>query len=247
MANLEKLVHIWFDLDFTLFSPIKYCRLEARIFQEMHSYVATQLGKPLAEVEERYQNLYEDLESHSKVFRHLGLPPEKAREVYDCVNTTSWLKKDKKLVRLFKYLKSINLPYSIYSNSYSQSIERIVDKLGVNPTSFKFKLAGESFPKGLDTIFKKDGFRRMIELSRQADSKISPNQIMYVGDRNLIDMKPAKERGIRTALVWYDAKRIKEYNDERRKRGKQSLPPSYADYDLPTIYSIRPVVESLVR
>ena len=45
-----------------------------------------------------------------------------------------------------------------------------------------------------------DGFHAMVERSR-----LSAGQLLYVGDRIDADIKPAKQVGIQTCLVWSES------------------------------------------
>lgn len=233
---MAKLRHIWFDLDFTLFDRRKYIRLEADILNAMYKFAAEKLGWQIDKVMREYDRAYRQCESHTGVFRALGLPPAQAKEIYHKVDTASYLHQDERLIRMFNSFKEKKLPFSVYSNSFAGAIDRSLKKLGLNPLTFEYRLPGEAFPKVRLDGGKSAGFKRIVDLSKSLESrlnpsgeKLQPEQILYIGDREKVDIKPANEEGLTTALVW-----------TKRKR-------SEADYTLPTLYAIRPVVDSLVH
>jgi putative hydrolase of the HAD superfamily len=59
---------------------------------------------------------------------------------------------------------------------------------------FTYVLSGDDIPERKPALH---GFRKMIELSN-----LPPNEVMYVGDRVDVDIKPAKQLGMTTCLVY---------------------------------------------
>ena len=97
------------------------------------------------------------------------------------------------MYRTLEKLKDI-IPISIFSNVKSERIMRTLTAIGVSPAWFTYLLTGDDIRERKPAL---DGFRVMIE-----KSKLSPQEILYVGDRVDVDIKPAKLVGMKTCLLW---------------------------------------------
>jgi len=225
---VPKIALVCFDVDNTLFKEKP--GLEAQIFNAMYAVAAKKLDIPRALLKDEYNKLYEEFESHSRVFKELGLPPELAKEIYDGVDIAHYLDKDPELVNLFAHVREKRIPYSIYTNSKVTSTLRKLGKLGLGEYvklteqegGFAFVLTGEAFPKAIGST----GFDKVIE-----NAGVSPEQILFVGDRKKVDILPAREKGMMTAHVWQPGPRV--VSEDRMH------------YTLPDVYSVKAIVDSL--
>lgn len=242
--KIGDLLHVWFDVDNTLYKMSD--QLEARILDAMYDRVSELLKISLEETRNIYDTLLRHTESHTASFKRLGLSADEARKTYNSTDIQSFVQRDPALVQMFNYFAELRIPCSIYSNSYMRTIDAILHKLGLESDRtkrFAFKIPGEAFPKTeVDPSNPEDtaafqrvqlsGFGRIIELTH-SDAGLfytGPDNILFVGDREKIDIRPAKLAGMRTARVMW---------------GKQE--DTKADYKLEDIYQLRQIVESLVR
>ncbi len=262
---MSGLAHIWFDVDGTLYRQNE--ELEARIFNSMFNTVSKLLKITLGETTDLYEVLYKQTESHTKTFERLGLPADAARKAYNHTNIADYVEEDSRLMRMFDFFASLEIPCSIYSNNYSSTVDAVVAKLGIekNGKRILFKIPGEFFPKGSDETFyvksadvsletdttkvepenasketdttkvkSVSGFKRIIELSNtEAGRILKPEEILFVGDREKMDIRPAKKYGFRAARVLWTP--------------EVDFMKSDADYKLADIYQLSSIVESLAR
>ena len=226
--------HIWFDVNGAMYRIDAH--MGALILDRMYSAIAQATGRRLDQaLQKEYDDHYADLQSHKLVFsKRYELSPDVARGAQAKANVARHIMRDKQLLGLFRYLNRRKIPCSIYSNSYSGAIRVILNRLGLMGAEFTFKhmLTGDT-PK-YDGIV---GFQRALELSMV--SKERAHEVLFVGDREKIDIAPAREAGMSTALVWVEGlERIVEERDVSRKS---------AHFKCPDIYSVKQVVQRLER
>lgn len=108
----------------------------------------------------------------------------------------AYLKKDDRLTKLFADLSGFT--HYMLVNGSQESVARGLSFLGVTPSIFTeivtSETVGETKPstKGFAYILQKTG--------------LPPASHMMIGDREAVDLAPAKALGIRTCLVWSDQK-----------------------------------------
>lgn len=121
-----------------------------------------------------------------------------------------YLSRDDKLITLFEKLK--NFRHYILANGTRYRLEETLTVLGLPVNTFveiiTSEHVGENKPseKGFRYIMKKTG--------------LSPMAHLMIGDREVVDLVPAKALGMRTCLVWSEEKN------------------SIADVTLPTVYDL---------
>ena len=253
-----KLSHVWFDVDNTLYRLVG-TELEVLIFHEMYKAVLerkdllnSQAKSSLAQlqrsgmaphdaVEKFYDELYygdeskgiEGLDSHSRVFKSLGLERQIANDAYNNPKIPEYVERAPPLIDLFAHFKKIDMPYSLYSNNRASTVDVVLERLGLVPKEFKFRIYGDSYPKGLGD----EGFDAII-----ARSNVAPANILFVGDRPSIELKPAKDKGMKTALVTWPK------SDESDRSRIPYMKKTFADYVLNNgPYGIKEIVDSLLR
>lgn len=124
------------------------------------------------------------------------------------------LKKDDQLTKLFASLSGFT--HYMLVNGSQESVARGLSILGVDPSIFTeivtSETVGETKPstKGFSYIMQKTG--------------LPPQSHMMIGDREAVDLVPAKALGMRTCLVWSHQK------------------SSVADLTLPSVYDLSGVL-----
>lgn len=125
-----------------------------------------------------------------------------------------FLSRDPKLILLFASLK--NFTHYILANGVRHRLEETLTVLGLPASTFMeivtSERSGENKPsdKGFRYIVNKTG--------------LPPAAHLMIGDREAVDLVPAKNLGMRTCLVWSDEK------------------STVADLTLPTVYALADVL-----
>lgn len=135
---------------------------------------------------------------------------EAAVEMESYFDRRKYLMRDETLIRLFHKLRAYI--HFILANGTKKRIQETLEVLGVDSHTFKeivtSELVGENKPskKGFLYILKKTG--------------LPASSHLMVGDREEVDILPAKELGMKTCLVWSDSNN------------------SAAEIILPTVYNV---------
>ncbi len=139
---------------------------------------------------------------------------EAAIETEQYFDRTTYLTRDVKLVRLFKKLSPFR--HFILANGIARGIVQALAVLGIPRETFEEIVTSE-----IVNVNKphEEGFRYI--LNRTA---LPPEQHMMIGDREAVDLAPAKKLGMKTCLVWSK---------------KQS---TIADVTLATVYNVNNVL-----
>ncbi len=125
-------------------------------------------------------------------------------------NYEVYLKKDPQLSAMFAALS--DRTHYMLVNGTQESVRRGAGLLGVDTDVFReivtSEIVGETkpSPKGFRYIMEKTG--------------LPPAQHLMIGDRERVDLAPAKALGIKTCLVW------------------SASPGEVADVTLPTVYDV---------
>ncbi len=86
---------------------------------------------------------------------------------------------------------------SLFTNFRPVLIDKLLRQLEMPRHYFTNTLSGDDVVERKPAL---DGFKLMIE-----KSSLPPSQLLYVGDRIDVDIKPAKSLGMRTCLVYGDS------------------------------------------
>lgn len=183
--------HIWFDLASTLYR-------ETPAFDAVHDQLryetyAAVTDMPIERAKEKYDQLYARYGSNSAVFTALGKPSDFWQQAFDSMDLASLIKPNPVVNETIMTL-SKSVPVSLFSNFKYAKIEEVLKLLGIDVAMFTYVLSGDDVTKRKPDL---EGFRKMVELS-----DLPPGDLLYVGDRIDVDVKPAKAVGMQTALVW---------------------------------------------
>ena len=137
--------------------------------------------------------------------------PTAAVECENYFDRKKYLKRDERLVELLAKLK--NFRHFMLVNGIKAKAHEALVTLGLDLTQFEeivtSEVVGENKPS-------EKGFQYILE-----KTKLPPEQHLMIGDRELVDLAPAKKLGMHTCLVWSD----KTESD-------------VADIILPTVYEV---------
>ncbi|NQV89692.1 MAG: HAD family hydrolase [Parcubacteria group bacterium] len=184
--------HIWFDLEETLVVRSKAYK---KIHNELrYATYANVIGTIVSDqLREDYEGLYSQQGSNSAVFTSLGLSSDYWQKSFNSLDKSDLSDPNTDITLTLKALKEF-VPLSIFTNLTKDEIVKTLGFVEIPIEWFQFILSGDDVKNRKPAP---DGFMKMIELS-----KVNSSEILYVGDREDVDIKPAKSLGIRTCLVW---------------------------------------------
>jgi HAD superfamily hydrolase (TIGR01549 family) len=138
---------------------------------------------------------------------------EAAGEMEQYFNRDPYLSRDERLISMFAQLS--NYRHIILSNGLVSKITSALQVLGVPAEEFELIASSE-----LTGVNKPDPLAYQYIVNH---TRLPPAVHLMVGDRDEVDIAPARQFGMHTALVW----------------GESSL----AEYSLPTVYDIPGILE----
>lgn len=203
-------VLIW-DFDGTFYSP--HPDLFKAVRQAEYRTIVRHTGWPMEKVIAEFEKLHKVvLPSATEtvaVLAHIKVS-DAAVEMEEYFDRRDFLKRDEKLIKMFTKLTSYR--HMILANGVIKKHHETLKLLGISENIFELFVTSETVgatkpdPAGFNYILKYTG--------------LPPAEHFMIGDRELVDLLPAKTLGMKTCLVWSD------------KPGK------YADVTLPDVYKV---------
>jgi len=188
--------HIWFDFAGTLYRETsEFLDVHKQYRYKTYAEVAGLFDMNVAKSE--YDKLYEQHGSNSAVFKHLGKPDNYWQKAVDSLDRTAFFPPDKDVIETLDTLHKA-VPISIYTNFLRSKIIEMCNHLEIPLNYFTHILSGDDVSARKPQL---DGFYKMIELS-----ELSPNEIVYVGDREAVDIVPAKAVGMQACMLYGNSK-----------------------------------------
>lgn len=191
MLDTKKVKAIGFDVDGTLYNtPDAMSVAVAKILIEK---AATELSRDPDDLAEEYIKRRDEFRSNTKTLNSFGLDGEKIfQEVWDGIAIEKYVSPDEKLVKMIAKLRK---KYQIFliSNGTGRQVERKLKYLGFNYKDFDPRIY--CYDQGW---MKPDPqpFLAAIE-----SLNLNPEEIVYVGDREDIDIEGAQAVGMKTIFV----------------------------------------------
>ena len=182
--------HIWFDFSETIATPNKEVHDKLR-----YETYASAVGKPhTPDMEEEYEALFAKHKSNSAVFTALGFDAGYWSERISSIDPKVLLTlTDNDIPNVLDELRKV-VPISMWSNIH---VENILPVLGVDSKWFTHFLSPDEVKNPKPAL---DGFRLVIERS-----KLSPQNILFIGDSLDKEIRPAKSLGIQAGLIWSES------------------------------------------
>jgi len=198
---------IFWDVDGTLYKDTPALR---RAFDKpCIEEFGERMGLKGKRAEKEFFKVYEKLHSKTQTLNSVGIDgPKFIAKTSNEMDYEKYLKKDKKLVKMFRSLKQVK--HFVFSNSSNEATLKKLETLGLSEKIFEKVLATydapatKPDPRAFKWALRKSGFRA--------------EQVLMVGDREETDLLPAKKLGMRTAYVWGVSRE--------------------ADVSLPTVYEV---------
>ena len=206
----EVQVLIW-DFDATLFPPNE--QLHHAMREAEYAVIMEQKKISRDEAAAEFEKYYKKVSpSGTKTVAYIcNIPTTQAAQGMEAhFDRRSFLKRDEKLVAEFQKLQ--NFKHYILANGIAHSLEAALSVIGVPAATFTeivtSEISGENKPSDV-------GFKYIL-----SKTGLPPAAHMMIGDRDAVDLAPAKALGMHTCLVW------------------SSTPSAVADITLPTVYEV---------
>lgn len=184
--------HIWFDMDGTL-------TVHTPEFDEVHNAVRYKtysdvVGRPIDNVLiAEFEELYKKYASNSAVFTSLGKPSNFWMQYYATIDQDKYYEPIPDVYETVDKLRKI-VPVSLFTNDQLSNATKTLSVVGVDMGWFTHVVSGDDVANRKPAL---DGYHLVIERSgKPAD------QILYVGDRVIVDVEPAKAVGMQACLVY---------------------------------------------
>lgn len=187
-------VLIW-DFDGTFYKPNTdlFHAIRESEYRTIMEYTHWNREKAIDEFEKYYKKVTPS--ATQTVAKLCGITTLEAAQIMEkYYDRRAFLSPDEKIVGIFKNLNKYT--HFILANGVRHKIEETLGMLGVPKNTFQeivtAELSGENKPseKGFVYILQKTG--------------LPPNAHLMIGDREAVDLAPAKALGMHTCLVWSD-------------------------------------------
>lgn len=214
-ARLKDIKILVWDFDGTLYKPIPQLWRDIREaeYRTIRDHTGWSKEKTVAEFERLHKKVIPS--ATATVARLSGITVARAAtEMEKYFDRRTYVARDEKLIELFSKLKHFR--HMTLANGVIVNHVATLEVLGVPREMIERMVTSETV--GVTKPDEK-GFRYILDYT-----KMPPHQHLMVGDREDIDLVPAKKLGMRTCLVWSDTKgRI-------------------ADVTIPTVYDIEKIL-----
>ena len=203
-------VLVW-DFDGTLYPPNR--QLWQAVRQAEYKTIMTYTGWDKDKVVAEFNKLHQKrIPSATETVAYLSgiTTAQAAVEMEQYFDRRQFLKRDVKLIKLFAQLTGFR--HVTLANGVIERHIQTLKVLGLPKETFELMVTSEVV--GVTKPHDK-GFRYILYYT-----KLPPEEHLMIGDREIVDLAPAKKLGMKTCLVW---------SQERSK---------IADVTLPTVYQI---------
>jgi HAD superfamily hydrolase (TIGR01549 family) len=179
------------DLDGTLYPSSS--QMSVDIMELQTRAVAEKLSISLSDAAALYQERHNELKSNTKALNSLGIDGTAFfSKIWDELDLSRYIQPNPALVQAFDQMS--NYPHFILTNSNSQAQAiRKLSFIGLSPSRFVQILTS------VDLGFNKPDHRAFQGLIQATGQE--PGAILYLGDRQEVDIAPAHDLGLKTGLV----------------------------------------------
>lgn len=182
---------VGFDVDGTLYHSSEEMRV--KIGRQVLQAAAKGLNKQVSEIEEEFLKRRKDLRSTTLTLNSFGLDGEKIfQRMWDEFPVEKYVEKDEKLVAMISELKK-KYRLFVLSNGTERQVVRKLEYLGLSKRDF------DPFVCGYDHGWVKPEPAPFLFALEQLE--LEPGEVVYVGDREQVDIEAAKAVGMKTIFV----------------------------------------------
>lgn len=196
MFNPSKIKVIVWDVDGTWYCPTN--ELNNEEIRQRILFVAKKLGISFEEAKQIEEEKVKETKSYTKAVSELTKTPlvQLLKSAQKFINRKKYLKRDEKLKKLFSELS--NFDHAIVSNMCRCSLNNTFKILGIEKEIFKVIVTPE---EAMTTKPDLKPFLMVLE-----KTGFNPEEHLFVGDRESVDIVPAKKLGMQTCFVWGKSK-----------------------------------------
>lgn len=215
MTKLSGIKILIWDFDGTLFKPNEdfFHAVREAEFQVLMKHMGWTREKAEEEFQKVYKVVYPSATQTIGVLAGISTA-QAAQEMEDLFDRRNFVSRDENLISLFSHLKTYR--HIMFGNGIIAKHKETLPVLGIPPDTFELYVTSEIVGK---TKPSPDGFQYILDYT-----KLSANQHLMIGDRDLVDLAPAKVLGMKTCLVWNDTKNL------------------HADVVLPQVYDLATIL-----
>ena len=182
---------IGFDVDGMLYHSGE--ELQILVGKKLITDAAKLLGRGFDDIEEEYLKRREKYRSNTKTLDSFGLPGREIfHQLWQGVDLGKYIKRDLRLVAMLERLRAKHALF-IISNGRGIEIEKKLKLLGVNRGWFKPLVACYDH-----NWLKPEPAPFLFALEKLG---LPPESVVYVGDREDLDVEGARAVGMRTILI----------------------------------------------
>ncbi|HEY2004729.1 MAG TPA: HAD family hydrolase [Candidatus Saccharimonadia bacterium] len=183
---------MWFDLNgtLTLQTPEFLAAQDALCLE---AYAEATHQDVSDEVKDDYRAAYKKYGSKSAVFKALGMPKDFWPTYFGQLDETQYYRPDERIYKTVDTIREV-LPIGLLSNSKPERVERTLHTVNINPSWFTHILTSDDIsepkphPQGFELVVTR--------------SNAHPSNLVFVGDREDVDIIPAKQLGLIAVMVW---------------------------------------------
>jgi len=186
-----------FDVDGTLYRSREY---EEHLLNKMVETIAEMLGVDLETAAMRLAEGKKVTKTVSGTVEMLGLDrSEFYSRLAEKVDVDRFIKRNDRVKSLLDGLRRRGFYVALHTNSGKDLAQKVLKALGVDSRSYDLIITSDDAPPKPST----EGYEKLL-----SHFEVEPGQALYVGDRYEVELEPARQVGMKTALVHGVAKKI---------------------------------------
>lgn len=190
-SGFDPIKAVGFDLDNTLY--VQTDEVRERIKEYIVEHASRTLGSDPSEFRSAYDEAFSQKRSARLALESLGIGDGLSfvASALEDVDITSALSKNERLDFLLRRIAASYRTFLITGSMEEQALAKL-EKLGIDPSTFEISLyAGSRYERTDGSAFRYIATRL----------GIAPEEMLFVGDREKVDILPARAAGLRTAIV----------------------------------------------
>jgi len=178
------------DFDGTLNTSERYYEAFVKAYLEV---LVERLGCSLDEAKRMVEDVKEEALSLTKAVKVLGIPPvEFYREIAEKLDVKCLLNEDPSIKDIIRSIRGMGLKVAMLTNSGRSLLKKALEAMGCPLEDFDLVVTS-------DDVEPKPSLEPFIYTVKLLG--IRPEEVVYVGDRVLSELKPAKQVGMWTIRV----------------------------------------------
>ena len=189
--KLKDVRHLIWDIDGTLYKSTP--DLIEVIRHETYRRIATGLNISYEEARRKFLILYDKLGGATATIVQLGLDRDLIQKAVDSVDKTKYLKSDLQLQDMFEVALR-DFTHVIVTNTSRQGTIRTLEILGLSRDLFLGIVTADDVLRSKPDT---EPFERALNITGDP-----AGQHVSIGDREKVDITPAKMLGMKTIFVW---------------------------------------------